>query len=260
MLHRNKPRTMCALLSHHLPSEGPVTAGHLPETARGLQARERMLRSALGQFGRHGFDGTTTRMIAAAAGMNLGAIPYYFGTKEELYVEAAGFLADVIQARQREALQQLLASWLPAAHAAPPDALTPCERNDLIEQAVTFLCQQARLLLADDIPAEWVQFFLRVQAEEGPAFDRLFTQVVTPMQDALEGLVARICGRDASDAVPRALTFLAAHQVMSLRLSDALLMRRLGWDHLTPERTDQLLDLIAITLRAQLSALAAPAP
>ena len=58
----------------------------------------------------------------------------------------------------------------------------------------------------------------------------------------------------------RALTFLAAHQVMSFRLSDALLMRRLGWDRLTPERTDQLLDLIAITLRAQLAALAAPAP
>lgn len=219
-----------------------------------MQARERMLRAALNQFGRHGFDGTTTRMIASAAGMNLGAIAYYFGTKDELYTEAAGFLADAIQARQREPLMKLRASW--PLKAAP----LPAQRSTLIDPVITFLCQQARLLLADDFPAEWVQFFLRVQAEEGPAFDRLFTQVVAPMQDAVEGMVAHICGRDATDALPRAFTFLAAHQVMSLRLSDALLMRRLGWDGLTPERTDQLLDLIAITLRAQLAALAAPAP
>ena len=240
---------MCALLPLPLASGGSEATAHLPETARGLQARERMLRAALGQFGRHGFDGTTTRMIAAAAGMNLGAIPYYFGTKDELYAEAAGFLADAIQARQREPLLRLQASW-------PPEG----GHEALIEQVVAFLCQQARLLLADDFPAEWVQFFLRVQAEEGPAFDRLFTQVVAPMQDAVEGLVARICGHAATDTLPRAFTFLAAHQVMSLRLSDALLMRRLGWEQLTPERTDQLLDLIAITLRAQLAALAAPKP
>ena len=211
-----------------------------------------MLRAALELFGRHGFDGTTTRMIAAAAGMNLGAIPYYFGTKDELYVEAAAFLAEAIQARQREPALRWQAAW-----PAPGETTDP---HTLIDQVVAFLCQQARVLLADDFPAEWVQFFLRVQAEEGPAFDRLFTQVVAPMQDAVESLVARICGREATDALPRTLTFLAAHQVMSLRLSDALLMRRLGWDRLTPQRIDQLLDLIAITLRAQLAALTPSTP
>ena len=249
---------MCAQPHAALASEVSSPAPHLPETARGLQARERMLRAALGQFGRHGFEGTTTRMIASAAGMNLGAIPYYFGTKEDLYVEAAGFLADAIQARQREPLLRLRAPWSESAGAT--SLPTSADRDALIEQVVAFLCQQVRVLLADDFPAEWVQFFLRVQAEEGPAFDRLFTQVVAPMQDAVEGLVARICGRDAADTLPRAITFLVAHQVMSFRLSDALLLRRLGWDRLTPERTDQLLDLIAVTLRAQLAALAAPTP
>src|SRR3989344_5438013 len=209
---------MCALLSPHPACEGPVTAPCLPETARGLQARERMLHAALDQFGRHGFDGTTTRMIAAAAGMNLGAIPYYFGTKEELYVEAAGFLADAIQARQREPLLLLQAQRPLTPSAQPTEGTSPIARDALIEQ------------------------------------------VVAPMQDAVEGMVARICGREAADALPRAITFLAAHQVMSLRLSDALLMRRLGWDRLTPERIDQLLDIIAITLRAQFAALATPSP
>ncbi len=223
-----------------------------------------MLRAALEQFGRHGFDGTTTRMIASAAGMNLGAIPYYFGTKDELYIEAAGFLADAIQARQREPLSQLRSCGVAATASESTEQIEAeravAERAELIDQVVAFLCEQARVLLADDFPAEWVQFFLRLQAEEGPALERLFSQVVAPMQDAVEGLVARICGRDASHALPRAITFLAAHQVMSLRLSDALLLRRLGWDRFTPERIDQLLDLIAISLRAQLAALAPTAP
>lgn len=223
-----------------------------------------MLRAALDQFGRHGFDGTTTRMIATAAGMNLGAIPYYFGTKDELYIEAAGFLADAIQARQREPLLLLrdqgsgaATSHTPGGNKAPRIS---ADKDELIDQVVAFLCQQARVLLADDFPAAWVQFFLRLQAEEGPALERLFSQVVAPMQDAVEGLVARICGREASDAMPRAITFLAAHQVMSLRLSDALLLRRLGWDRFTPQRIDQLLDLIAKSLRAQLAAMAPSAP
>lgn len=215
-----------------------------------------MLRAAVEQFGRHGFDGTTTRMIAQAAGMNLGAIPYYFGSKDDLYIEAAGFLADAIQVRQLGTLQNRR-----DMHHHVADTLSgPVGTDQSIEQVVGFLCGQARVLLADDFPAEWVQFFLRLQAEEGPAFERLFSQVVAPMQDAVECLVARICRRDKADTLPRFITFLAAHQVMSLRLSDTLLLRRLGWDRFTPDRIEQLIELIATSLRAQLAAVAPPSP
>lgn len=36
-------------------------------------------------FAAHGFDGTSVREITAAAGANLGAITYHFGSKQELY-------------------------------------------------------------------------------------------------------------------------------------------------------------------------------
>src|SRR3546814_893958 len=42
-----------------------------------------LLRCALELFGRHGFDGTRTRAIAAAAGKPMSAITYHFGGKEE---------------------------------------------------------------------------------------------------------------------------------------------------------------------------------
>ncbi len=53
----------------------------LPEA----QARERILASALEVFAERGFDGATTREIAAGARTNLGLIQYYFGGKERLW-------------------------------------------------------------------------------------------------------------------------------------------------------------------------------
>ena len=48
-------------------------------------SRERILTSALEIFSERGFDGTTTREIAACARVNLGLIKYYFDGKEKLW-------------------------------------------------------------------------------------------------------------------------------------------------------------------------------
>lgn len=50
--------------------------------------RDRILAVALEAFSELGFDGASTRAIAARAGVNQGLIPYYFGTKDELWREA----------------------------------------------------------------------------------------------------------------------------------------------------------------------------
>jgi AcrR family transcriptional regulator len=49
---------------------------------------ERILAGALEIFSERGFDGTTTREIASRAGVNLGLIKYYFGSKEKLWKAA----------------------------------------------------------------------------------------------------------------------------------------------------------------------------
>jgi TetR/AcrR family transcriptional regulator len=50
--------------------------------------RERLLDVALKAFSELGYDGASTRIIAARAGVNQGLIPYYFATKEALWREA----------------------------------------------------------------------------------------------------------------------------------------------------------------------------
>ena len=51
-------------------------------------SRERILRAALAAFAQDGFEGSSTRDIAAQAGVNHGLIPYYFGTKQKLWQAA----------------------------------------------------------------------------------------------------------------------------------------------------------------------------
>jgi TetR/AcrR family transcriptional regulator len=51
-------------------------------------SRELILRAALRAFSERGFDGASTREIAADAGVNHGLIPYYFGSKRKLWQAA----------------------------------------------------------------------------------------------------------------------------------------------------------------------------
>ena len=58
----------------------------LPFDAPTLSATQaRILDTAEGLFMEHGFEATTLRQITAAAGVNLAAVNYHFGSKEELF-------------------------------------------------------------------------------------------------------------------------------------------------------------------------------
>ncbi|MCA1223775.1 TetR/AcrR family transcriptional regulator [Streptomyces sp. 8L] len=51
----------------------------------GPGARERILAAARGEFAEHGYDRTSVRGIAAAAGVDPALVHHYFGTKEQLF-------------------------------------------------------------------------------------------------------------------------------------------------------------------------------
>lgn len=65
--------------------------------------RAAVLAAARKLFAQRGFDGTSTRAIATAAGANLGAIPYHFGTKDALYEAVLATVAEPLVARVRAA-------------------------------------------------------------------------------------------------------------------------------------------------------------
>jgi AcrR family transcriptional regulator len=60
------------------------TTGRMPR-ADGVEARARLLHTALRLFAEKGFANTSTRELATTAGVNIAAISYYFGDKAGLY-------------------------------------------------------------------------------------------------------------------------------------------------------------------------------
>ncbi len=62
----------------------PTSTGRAPRID-GVEARARLLHTALRLFAEKGFANTSTRELASAAGVNIAAISYYFGDKTGLY-------------------------------------------------------------------------------------------------------------------------------------------------------------------------------
>lgn len=56
-------------------------------TTEDLDIRIRILKAAKKLFALHGFDGTSVRQICDEAGANVALISYYFGGKENLFME-----------------------------------------------------------------------------------------------------------------------------------------------------------------------------
>jgi AcrR family transcriptional regulator len=67
-----------------MPASASAAARPAPEDAPTL-TRRRILDAAEALFMEHGFEATSLRQITAAAAVNLAAVNYHFGSKEELF-------------------------------------------------------------------------------------------------------------------------------------------------------------------------------
>jgi len=126
--------------------------------------RDRILEVAVLAFSELGFDGASTRAIAARAGVNQGLIPYYFGTKDALWREAV----DGAFARLRQQMAET------AAHDA---ALSGRERLAVvIRRYVAFVARHP----------EFVRLMNEEGKRDGPRTRWLTDRHVKPL---FEGLV-----------------------------------------------------------------------
>ena len=82
--------------------------------------KERLLDAAEALFMEHGFEATSLRLITAAAGVNLAAVNYHFGSKEELFQS--------VLTRRLDPMNQERVDLLTAfEHRAAPDPVA-CEK------------------------------------------------------------------------------------------------------------------------------------
>lgn len=182
---------------------------------RGAETRAQLIEAALDVFGRLGFEGATTREIAKAAGANLAAIVYHFGSKEALYIAVAEHVATSMKTALEPAFARIAG---PQATASPDSARASF--GWLIEAFIDLLVGSAEA-------ERWARFIIREQMQPSAAFDVIYGFMSGPVGIATQ-LVAAALGRP-QDEETKIRVFAIFGQVIVFRVSQALITRHMGW-------------------------------
>ena len=206
----------------HRPPRHRAAAGY----ARGEETRRRIIEVAVRLFGERGYEGASTRDIAAAAGVNAPALQYYFDNKEGVYRACAEYIA--------EGWNEHFAPLIARAQSTMDDAsATPDQVFEAFGELLGGLADYQ--LLPDDAEHRRL-FVLHEQVGHGPGtLFELLDQGMRPRVGELAGLlVARYCGRDAADPILRMRIMMMFGQVMVFSLGRRTLVSKLGWEQMGP--------------------------
>jgi TetR/AcrR family transcriptional regulator, regulator of cefoperazone and chloramphenicol sensitivity len=178
--------------------------------------RERLIQAGIEIFAEYGFNATTTRMLADKAQVNLSAIPYYFRSKEGLYLAVVAHIADVLSAHLEPFLEKIQA--LAATELDPESA-----RALLKDGLATMLA----VMCGDPGTMPFSQIILREQMAPSAAFDLIYPRVMERILEAFVTLIAAGSGEtDQRQCNLQAVLLIG--QVMVFRAGRATVTRRLG--------------------------------
>lgn len=170
----------------------------------------RLIDVAIEQFGQHGFEGASTRHIAAASGTAMSSITYHFGSKQGLYLACADFIAEQIGAVHAEGM---------AAIRANPPRNPEAARDAMLALLENF----ARLMLAPQSEA-WSQFIVREQQRPTEAFERIYHGIMSPVLETVLSLMT-IARPSLDDTRRRTLVMNIVGMALILRLGRACVSR-----------------------------------
>jgi len=197
------------------------------ETGSGAErTRAALIETGLRLFGQHGFDATSTRMIAAEAKANIGSIAYHFGGKEGL--------RDACAQRIVEMVQSVATPLLAAASAAAKDEdAAAALLHRVLERMIRFITADPQAGLA-------VQFILREMTLPTRALDIVYAGVFEPVHRTLCEVWAGATGAEAESEATRIDVFTMIGQVVYFRIGREAVLRRMGWQAIGPDEASAI--------------------
>lgn len=226
------------------PRRRPSDGGY----ARGDETRLRIIATAIPLFGQRGFDGVSTREIAAEAGVNPPALQYYFDSKEGLYRACGEHIADQVSEAVAPVLQR-------AERLLDDGAPAPA----LIEAYCAILETLADLLFGEAEESGWSAFFATEQAGFGScmALPLLRERFVDRLQAVCAGIIGRLMGKSADDLETRLRSLAIDGQLKVFHLGRGAMLQCLGWDGFGPEHAGLIKSIVVDQTRTLLTELAA---
>jgi AcrR family transcriptional regulator len=204
--------------------------------------RQALIRAGLDLFGRNGFDATSTRELAQAAGVNSAGIAYHFGGKDGLRqacVEA------IIQR-----LQAVLAGGAPSVAIAVDAA-----DRDMAAEQLLALIDRVVVFLTTVPESELVaRFVVREMLTPSPAFETLYGGLFAPVHRRVCQVWAAATGMEPEAPATRLAVFAAIGQVVYFRIARPAVTRRMGWDGIGPNEARAIGETVRRSVRASILA------
>jgi TetR/AcrR family transcriptional regulator, regulator of cefoperazone and chloramphenicol sensitivity len=217
----------------------PITGGY----ARGEETRLRIIQAAVELFGAGGYERTSTREIAARAGVNAPALQYYFEGKEGLYLACAEYMAKRVQASLAPIVVEVRQRL--AAH---PDL------DGLIDCICAILDRAADFILMTSELESWARFMAweDLDRDRAPPSARIVIDKSLKLEinSLMCDLVGRITGKQPDDVETRIRVLTLASQVSVFHATRERALHDIGWSDVDEEG----LKLIKTIIRHQTTA------
>jgi TetR/AcrR family transcriptional regulator, regulator of cefoperazone and chloramphenicol sensitivity len=210
-------------------------------SARSEATRAALVRAALDLFGAKGYEATSTREIAAAAGANIAAIAYHFGGKEGLRLACADFVVVTIS--------EVFAGAL--GEAEQTETLSPDAARDLLARVVSAMIDG---IVARDAARPIARFVAREMFEPSAAFERVYAGVMGPTHIKACSVWSRATGAPAESDGTRLAVFAMIAQIIYFRLARPAVLRRMNWRDIGPSQASAIKRVVLANLDAALGA------
>jgi len=209
-----------------------------PITQPAEQTRQALIRAGLKLYGEKGFDGTSTRALAAEANANIGSIAYHFGSKEGLRGACADFIVETMKGMASRALAS-------AGEPAGPEAAR--------EQLLAALERLVAFMVASPEAGVIVQFILRELSHPTAALDIIYEGVFEPTHRRLCRIWAAATGEGAESEHTKIAVFTMIGQVVYFRIGRAAVLRRMGWSDIGTSEASAIAAVARDNLAAMLA-------
>jgi len=235
---RNTPVSTVAKHRHS------VTGGY----TRGEETRARIITAAMRLFGEKGYEGASTRDIAAAAGVNAPALQYYFDSKEGVLRACIEYIAE--------------RAWLSLSEAViEAERLIAEGAGDemLIEAYCDIQTRASEFKFKAADQDDWRLFMARLQAGLDPdiGFEAVFKRISMRAFGVAASIVGRLLDRPADDEEVRIRTVALSGQFQVFHVCRRMTLRLLDWDEINAERQALVKTVVRDHTRELLLALAA---
>jgi TetR/AcrR family transcriptional regulator, regulator of cefoperazone and chloramphenicol sensitivity len=211
-----------------------------PSEGRGEATRLALIHAALDLFGAKGFEASSTRAVAAAAGTNLASIAYHFGGKQGLRLACADHVIETVRAFIGPALAD-----------AGPAPLTPQEARALLERV---LAAFVAFMVVRPQAQSIARFVVREMFEPTEAFERIYTEAFAPMHERFCVVWAAATGAAADAPATKLATLAMLGQILYFRVARRVALRRLGWSDIGPHEGEAIRAMLTAHLHTALAA------